>query len=868
MVQLKVGDAVTMCASIWDFCGQQFQYYSIEDINVSTGTCSINIDNSISCLDISGVLLEFQWVNSRNTSSANECADSTKLKVLGSAYTNSQGVASIGYQIALDDLTLFQNNPEFELRVCIKNKTPQEVFHLGELRSRYHGLDYITIIPNPCTGIICENACIGLDLYSQKCADGICVTDTLITQNSPLCGAIQEKHYLYFKVPELYPVSYVMSGMSLIFQVALYAIRAYVDYYVEAVDFDQSSYIITVTIAKTFGLGSRSGLGPRSGLELGLGTRMQTMILPAIPIAYYLAVAAGIIAATLSVLILGYLGSKSVTGEQISTRVITVIPQICTGNADTGIPSCANPTPPMIISIERCLGDVCETVEIADGNPITFSAPTNVGITITGKVKNNSYYTVIKQSIDKGITNETVTLWFTSKADATITPEAKDYSTNNPINGSYVIQEETTDGYMVEVQRGNLDASGKVSPPFKAKTGVKTCTIIIPSDLNVHNTQMKCITPSAGEILTLSIPIKTCSEAKNGVSVRTVYIASDGSRLGYTADNIQVKVGSSIINTVIPTNDITYIDGLDKNTNYTVHVTKSNYTMLNNDQQVSFTTDCDTTTALIVESNPPAGARDITIVVKNATTNTAIYGANVTLDTMPTKKTGSNGTVLLTAIPDGNHDLKITLEAYKDNISEINVSSTSTLFTKTLIVDQVNATVDTRIYNFANVGDAIATKPIKFGGTLQYLDTNVSPPSYEALTDATVIVTIKDIGNNILQTLATITKNGLTELGDFETGEWVIPNGLANTQINVDTTFEGIGRYKASSSSTSYAVAAADACVIPLPWGGCLLSKETGQSILLLGGLAILGYIVLSSSGRSIIGSAPTRERVIVSGQT
>ncbi len=865
MVQLKVGDAVTMCASVWDFCGQQSQYYSIEDINISTGTCSINIDSSISCLNISGVLLEFQWVNSRNTSSANSCADDTKLKVLGSAYTDSQGVASIGYEIALEDLTLFQNNPGFELRVCIKNKTPQEVLHLGELRSRYHGLDYITIVPNPCTGVICENACVGLDLYSQKCVDGACVTDTLITQNSPLCGAVQEKHYLYFKVPELYPVSYVISGMSLIFQAALYAIRAYVDYYVEAVDFDQSNYIITVTIAKTFVLGHRLGSG--SEFDLGTNARIQTMIFPVIPIAYYLAIAAGIIAATLSVLLLGYLGSKSVTGEQISTRVITIIPQICTGNADTGTLSCVNPTSPMIISIERCLGDICETVEISDGNPITFSAPTNVGITIIGKVKNNSYYTVIKQSIDKGITNETVTLWFTSKADATITPEAKDASTNNPINGSYIIQEETTDGYMVEVQRGNLDANGKVSPSFKAKAGVKTCTIIIPSDLNVHNAKMECITPSAGDVLALSIPIKTCSESKNSISVRTVYIASDGSRLGFTADNVQIKIGSSIVNTVIPTNDITYIDGLDKNTNYTVHVTKSNYTILNNDQQVSFTTDCNTTTALIVESNPPAGTRDITIEVRNATTNTAIYGANVTLDTMPTKKTGSNGIVLLTAIPDGSHDLKITLEAYKDNISEINVSSTSTSFIKTLIVDQVNATVDTRIYNFANIGDAIATKPIKFEGTLQYLDTSVSPPSYEALTDATIIVTIKDAANNILQTLTTITKNGLTELGDFETGEWVIPNGLANTQINVDTIFEGIGRYKASSSSTSYAIAAADACVIPLPWGGCLLSKETGQSILLLGGLAIVGYMVLSSAGRSVTRAVPTRERIIVSDQ-
>ncbi len=843
MVQFKVGDVVTLCASIRDWCFYT-PYYEIFDINISTGSCGINY-TTFGCLSPSGIQLDFQWTNTRNNTPTHNCDPTNNIKLLGSATTNSQGIASMSYTIVQGDLDLFNANATFDLRVCIRNTPDVDPSMIGKTRSQVgHQFDDMTIVQDPCVGVTCDNACVGLDLYSQICIDGSCITDTLIEQNSLLCGAVQEKHYMYFKVAELYPVSYVVPFINPIFFATAQAIGAYTDYQVEAVDFDPITYIITITISKI--------------PQLGLGTnpRMQTMFLPLIPIAYYLAVLAGAIAAILSVLILDYLGSKSVTGEQVSTRVITVVPKICVGNANTGVPDCSNPVSPMIISVERCLGDNCETIEIADGNPITFSSPTNVGITITGKVKNSIYYTTIKKTIDKGTTNETVTLEFIAKEDATIDPNAVDSTTGHPITGSYIVYEETVDGNMVEIIRGNLDANGKINPPFKAKADVKTCIIIIPVDIAVHKPQMECMTPSGGDHLTPPIPIKTCAEAKNHISVRTVYISTiDESRIGFTADSIQIKIGPDVVNTVIPTTDITYIDNLAKNTNYTVHVTKANYNILNNDQPASFTTDCDTTVALLVESNPPPGSRDITIEVKNATTNAAIQGANVTLDTMPIKKTGPSGTVILTAIPDGNHDLTITLEAYKDNISTISVSPSSTSFTKTLTVDQVNATVDTRIYDFVNIGDAIATKPIKFGGKLEYLKNS----SYEALTDATVTVTIRDVDNIVLETLVAITKNGLTELGDFETGTWVIPEGLTDSQINVDATFDGIGSYKPSSFSTSYAVAAKDACLVPLPWGGCLLSKEAGTGLLLLGALAVGGVVLLSSGAKSLTGGASER---------
>lgn len=40
---------------------------------------------------------------------------------------------------------------------------------------------------NPCIDVTCNDICDGLDIWSQKCENGICVKDTLIEANSPNC---------------------------------------------------------------------------------------------------------------------------------------------------------------------------------------------------------------------------------------------------------------------------------------------------------------------------------------------------------------------------------------------------------------------------------------------------------------------------------------------------------------------------------------------------------------------------------------------------------------------------------------------------------------------------------------------------------
>ena len=45
----------------------------------------------------------------------------------------------------------------------------------------------ITLV-DPCAGITCPNVCNGVDLWSQKCVDGVCTDKALIESNSSSCG--------------------------------------------------------------------------------------------------------------------------------------------------------------------------------------------------------------------------------------------------------------------------------------------------------------------------------------------------------------------------------------------------------------------------------------------------------------------------------------------------------------------------------------------------------------------------------------------------------------------------------------------------------------------------------------------------------
>ncbi len=146
MVQFKVGDVVSLCASLRDYCFQGSQIYEIFDINISTGSCPINY-TTFGCLNPSGIQLDFQWTNTRSSTPTHSCDPANNIKFLATANTNSQGIASTTYTITQNDLDLFNGNTTFDLRVCIRG-TPY-VGAIGEVRNNisYRNGDYITIVP-------------------------------------------------------------------------------------------------------------------------------------------------------------------------------------------------------------------------------------------------------------------------------------------------------------------------------------------------------------------------------------------------------------------------------------------------------------------------------------------------------------------------------------------------------------------------------------------------------------------------------------------------------------------------------------------------------------------------------------------------
>ena len=42
-------------------------------------------------------------------------------------------------------------------------------------------------LPDPCTGVICDNECLDGDLYESSCVEGYCTLGNIIEENSEIC---------------------------------------------------------------------------------------------------------------------------------------------------------------------------------------------------------------------------------------------------------------------------------------------------------------------------------------------------------------------------------------------------------------------------------------------------------------------------------------------------------------------------------------------------------------------------------------------------------------------------------------------------------------------------------------------------------
>ncbi len=739
-------------------------------------------------------------------------------------------------------------SPIYGFQACIDASGGVGLFytktHLGDVlgttdNSEWTSLDNYRVSISatilPCVGVTCTDICVGYDLYSQICdtSQG-CIQNILIEPNSPSCGYIspgQEKHYIYFQVSTLFPANYIIDKLSYVYTAATNAILDYIsDYYVEAIDFDQSTYILTVIITKR---------------QILSGPAIRTMVGPLI------IVVLGVIAIAIASAILVWLamwpfGSKSLPATP-STRIIKVTP---TTSATQIIP----PTFPIVVEYND--DKTPKIIEITDGLPKTFSVATNIDTIVTVKAMNNPYYKITKRTVPKCSPVSTdpcanpcapeceIVAVFAPTADATLNPGAVD-SSNNPITcGFYEVYEQDSQGSLTLIKRQALGTDGKVDPT-KVVADVNQCIYIVPCDLNTYRPQMKCYKTSAGQTETGNITVNTCLETKNQISVRTVYIAADGTRQPFTAERIDIKLGGTVVATKVPTSDLTLLSGLEKNTTYSVFVTKSGYNMTNNGLSVLFgNTDCDVKDA-IMEANPPANSYDITIEVRSSATGMIIQGASVILDTRAPQTTGAAGTTIFTAIPTGNHHFKIIYTGYKDKEFDYNVTISETIL-RSLDIDQVYQNVDTRIADFAPSTVLYANSTIKFKGKLQFLEGT----DWKSLMEATIDISLKKDSTEI-KTFTAITSSNILWPGTFETTDWLIPTDYANSDISVHAEFTGASQYNGSIYDSTYHIG--QECSIRNPISGeCMLSPGTGLGIMIIAGLGLVAAIMFLRPGGGV----------------
>lgn len=74
------------------------------------------------------------------------------------------------------------------------------------------------VVVDLCEGVVCDDVCIGNDLWSQKCVDGSCVQDAIIESNSPTCSYIppgEEEWYDVFVDNAGYLLLFVAAGFAI-----------------------------------------------------------------------------------------------------------------------------------------------------------------------------------------------------------------------------------------------------------------------------------------------------------------------------------------------------------------------------------------------------------------------------------------------------------------------------------------------------------------------------------------------------------------------------------------------------------------------------------------------------------------------------
>ena len=95
----------------------------------------------------------------------------------------------VGGELIPEDFILQPDSPAIDTGTYIENMT-YDFFGTSIPQGSAPDIGAIeyTDVYDPCENVTCPYICIGVDLYSQKCVDGNCVTDQLVESNSLTCG--------------------------------------------------------------------------------------------------------------------------------------------------------------------------------------------------------------------------------------------------------------------------------------------------------------------------------------------------------------------------------------------------------------------------------------------------------------------------------------------------------------------------------------------------------------------------------------------------------------------------------------------------------------------------------------------------------
>lgn len=100
MINIKVGQTIKINAAVWDFCGQISQAIYIPGVLIDSLPA---LDPDVNCQTVGGIGITFKLTTTYGSAECKQCAPQIVYRTLGTAYSDSQGMASLDYIVTEED---------------------------------------------------------------------------------------------------------------------------------------------------------------------------------------------------------------------------------------------------------------------------------------------------------------------------------------------------------------------------------------------------------------------------------------------------------------------------------------------------------------------------------------------------------------------------------------------------------------------------------------------------------------------------------------------------------------------------------------------------------------------------------------------